>query len=247
MPRTPRHTALAITALISLALGFLITIGTAALLFTVLFPTTWTVTGSLPIDQTPPTYLAPIAPPLTEIYRTTASGPLDAVPLPGVDSIVFEYGPSLWSDAYQPWDPAASSDPTFVSLTRYRFGWPRRFLSMDSITTGQSVADPVVMAYHQRANDLAAEHRGLNRPAWVPRFIPIHRVPAVVDRTNLAINTAFWALICFGLIQCRYLIKAAIRRRRTRRGLCARCRYELQGLNTCPECGSPAPSPTATS
>jgi hypothetical protein len=230
--------------LASLAIGLVMMTTTTALLATFLFPRSSTVVRSPRIDAFPPTYLAPIAPPLTEISKTKPTSVFGGIPLlgtinPGVDSIEYSYGPAFWSDTYRPWDTTVTEEPPTVRLSRYRFGWPMRMLHMDDITTGQSIADPVVMAFHQRAYALAAHHRGLNRPAWIPSFIPLHRIPIAINWTGLAVNTACWGAVCFLLLSCRPLIRFHIHRRRARRGLCPTCRYELQSLPTCPECGQP--------
>lgn len=242
MGHAPTHLLRPRRIFTSLALGLAMVITTTALLATFLFPGRSTVVRSPRIDAFPPTYLAPIAPPLTEISKTKPTNGLGGIPLlgsinPGVDSIEYSYGPAFWSDTYRPWDTTVTDEPPTVRLSRYRFGWPMRMLSMDDITTGQSIADPVVMAYHQRAYALAAADRGLNRPAWIPRFIPLHRIPIAVNWTGLAVNTAFWSAVCFLLLSCRPLIRSHIHRRRTRRSLCPTCRYEIQSLPTCPECG----------
>ncbi|MCA9307052.1 MAG: hypothetical protein KDA16_10985 [Phycisphaerales bacterium] len=40
-------------------------------------------------------------------------------------------------------------------------------------------------------------------------------------------------------------ISALKRRRRSRRGLCTNCAYDLAGLPSCPECGIPSSPPAA--
>ena len=228
----------------SLALGLATSLALSMLLATVLLPSHWTSKTILDHTKIAPTYLAPIAPDLVEAFVGVPAHYASGEPLLGgsnlgVDMMVFSYGASAWSATFQPWDPLVTPEPTNVELTRFRFGWPMRMLSMDDITTGASTNISLVRDYHQRAYALAAADRGLNRPAWIPRVIPLHRIPIAVNWTGLAVNTACWSAVCFLLLSCRPLIQSHIRRRRTRRGLCPTCRYELQSLPTCPECGQP--------
>jgi hypothetical protein len=62
---------------------------------------------------------------------------------------------------------------------------------------------------------------------------------------GFAINTGFYAAILWLLFAFPFVIR---RRRRIKRGLCAKCGYDLRGRgghqNLCPECGTDAPSPS---
>ncbi len=226
----------------SIALAPLIVCAVTLLLATVLFPTHWTTKATLPPSSMPPTYLAPIGPELTGVYIAVPAVPTRGDPLLGgvnlgVDFVSYTYGDSILNPAFQPWDPAVTPDPPSVELTRFRFGWPRRIVSLDDISTGASVADPAVMAYHRRAYALAKEYRGLNRPRWMPRFIPVYRIPVVVNWSNFAVNTAAMTPVAFALLCIPPALRAIRRRRRARRGRCPACGYDLQTLTTCPECG----------
>ncbi len=55
---------------------------------------------------------------------------------------------------------------------------------------------------------------------------------------GLALNTAFYAAF-WGLVLV--VLPAARRWNRSRRGLCAGCGYNADGLDTCPECGAASP------
>lgn len=226
----------------SIALAPLIVCAVTLLLATVLFPTNWTTKSTLPPSSMPPTYLAPIAPDLKEVHIAIPASPSSGGPLfggvnLGVDFISYAYGDSAFNPAFQPWDPAVTPDPPFVELTRFRFGWPRRIVSLDDISTGTSIADPAVMAYHRRAYALAKEHRGLNRPRWMPRFIPVYRIPVVVNWPNFAVNTTAMTPVAFVLLCIPPALRAIRRGRRARRGRCPACGYDVQTLTTCPECG----------
>lgn len=57
---------------------------------------------------------------------------------------------------------------------------------------------------------------------------------------GLIFNTIFWGAAWFIILAPTFCSLAALKRhRRRRRGLCARCRYDLRGINSpnCPECG----------
>jgi len=215
---------------------------TTGLVMTWLQPSSWTLQADLNPAEIEPQYIEPIAPRLSSATVAIPAGGggealLGGVNL-GVDSLTFEYGASIWDLNYQPWDPSVSDEPTNVSLIRYRFGWPMRFLSYDDISTGASVNNPVVMAYHQRAYGLAGVRRGLDRPSWLPGFIPLYRVPIAVDWWHLAVNLLLWTLVAFALLGLRPLVRRWIRTRRLKGGVCVGCCYPLEDLKICPECGT---------
>ncbi|MCA9306485.1 MAG: hypothetical protein KDA16_08120 [Phycisphaerales bacterium] len=74
-------------------------------------------------------------------------------------------------------------------------------------------------------------------PGISSRGLPYLPIPI-----GLTIDTIFWGglwwLAIFGLTSFK-------KRRRTRKGRCASCNYDLRGINApnCPECGTPTPSP----
>ena len=142
----------------------------------------------------------------------------------------------MWSGAFQPWNPLTSREPTSVTLTRHRFGWPLRMLSVDEITTLADQSFSPVTDYNERAHDLAGLRAGLKAPRWMPSSLKLDRIPTFVYWIPLAVNTACWATLWFAILAWA---NAHIRHRRTRRSLCPTCRYELQSLPTCPECGQP--------
>lgn len=51
-------------------------------------------------------------------------------------------------------------------------------------------------------------------------------------------NVVIFAFLFELLLLCKRLNSKRIRSKRSRRGLCIQCRYELNGLETCPECGT---------
>jgi hypothetical protein len=72
-----------------------------------------------------------------------------------------------------------------------------------------------------------------------PRVLPLWIIPHA-----FAINTAFYAAVLWGLFALPFVVR---RRRRVRRGLCARCGYDLRGAEheQCPECGAATVSATS--
>jgi hypothetical protein len=228
-----------------LVLGLVLSVGTCALLATFLFPSHWYVHKSVHPPSLPPTYLAAIAPELREISVCAPTGPSGNGPIfwglnVGIDTIRYGYGDSMWDRDFRPWDPIVSPEPSSVELIRYRFGWPMRAVSMDDVTTGGANAGiSTVSEFYRRAYQLAGEHRGLNRPAWLPTFVPMDRVPVAVRWGALAVNTVVWAGICYLiLIAGGWWLRNRVRARRAERGLCTECRYALEGLAVCPECGT---------
>ncbi len=152
--------------------------------------------------------------------------------------VVYSYGSADFTQKATPWDPTVSDIPNAVSLSRFRFGWPMRMLHFDDFTTGQSTINPLVAAYHQKGYQLAGRHRGLDRPSWLPGFIPLYRVPIALNWFALVVNVLAWSAICYALLSCRPLIRAWIQRRRRSLGLCVTCKYPLEELAQCPECGT---------
>lgn len=66
--------------------------------------------------------------------------------------------------------------------------------------------------------------------------IPVNEtvsIPLLLIWPNLLIDTAFYAVLSFGL----FAAHRALRRRRYPKGHCPACGYDLQSLTTCPECG----------
>lgn len=232
--------------LICLPIGLAISFAVCALLATFLFPSHWRFQKSIPPSAMPPTYLAAIAPELREITLSVPNNHPDDRPIlwglnVGVDVVCYAYGDSMWDRRARRWDPVASPLPTSVELVRYRFGWPLRMVSMDEVTTGADPSSSVVAEFHQRAFALAREHRGMSRPAWLPRSIPLWRVPIAVRWGSLAVNTLVWAFFCYLVLSVGgWLIRRKISGRRARRGLCTACGYEMAGLMVCPECATPA-------
>lgn len=72
--------------------------------------------------------------------------------------------------------------------------------------------------------------RAMNAPMTV---LPLEPIPVPFAINTLSYGAIFWSL-CLGVTTLR-------RRRRTTRGHCHSCNYDLAGLTTCPECGTATP------
>ena len=235
----------------SVVLGAVLCLLWTSLLFTYLRPNSWTSNkGALPLDNFEPTYIEPIAPELTQIMRLTPTPGSGRYLIFNVDVGIslemYTYGTTKVSRTMIPGsraaplrDPTQSDIPDAVGISRYQYGWPFRMLSFDEITTGLSTTDPLVMAYHQKAYDLAGAHRGLDRPAWLPSFIPLYRVPIAFNWFALILNVLAWSVISYAILSIRPMLRALIVHRRRKLGLCCNCKYTLEGLTQCPECGTP--------
>jgi len=228
---------------LALVLGVVLCLLSTALLLTYLKSWSWVSSGpTLNPDSFEATYLEPIAPELVAVRHHSPSTGNGSFALTGInlgaDMVSYCYGVSLWDEGYTPWDPTVDAEPTSVNIMRYRFGWPMRMLHYDDISTGSSIADPIVLAYHQRANAIAGIHRGLDRPSWLPGFIPLYRVPIAVNWFTLVINVLTWSALCYALMSCLSWLRAWIQRRRIKGGLCASCKYPVGDFERCPECGT---------
>lgn len=64
---------------------------------------------------------------------------------------------------------------------------------------------------------------------------PYRPVPLVPVWPGFAVCSVFWAGVIGAVWNVPGMVRGAVRRRR---GLCAKCAYELRGLSACPECGT---------
>lgn len=140
---------------------------------------------------------------------------------------------------------------------RFRCGVP--FLSLggtnaDPILRGDPKSEIPLRAYLGR--EISAEMlsgSGVLLPRWLPvpgsphaelRFATsLKRVQAVDRPTRVYVaatagNTVFWALVFFTSVR---LTRRLVSSSRRRRGLCVKCKYQMAGLTTCPECGTAGP------
>ncbi len=182
----------------------------------------------------PPTYLSDIAPPLEHTELALPAGVNgEALYLGynlGFDLIEYTYG-----GLQDTWDIEHADIPPTVYLTRFRFGYPWRAFSFDDLSTGSSIANMKVMSYHQLMYERAGIYRGLDRPNWIPSWMPFYRIPIAPIWTGLFLNILFWSAAWYfpGVIW-----RTVRTHRRKRRGLCLACGYAAEDLDRCPECGS---------
>jgi hypothetical protein len=242
----PRKNALKLMSckrvVLALALGVSLTLITTGLLVALFMPSSWTTVEDVSLSDAGQTYIAQSSPPLRAVMRAVPADSQGELLFRGlnlgIDFVSYNYGLLMWDDDYEPWDPSVDTEPQSIELTRYRFGWPMRVLSFDDITTGSSVNDPRVLAYHQKAYTLAGKHRGLDRPAWLPGFIPLYRVPIAANWLGGLVNVLTWAAIVYALLSTKPLFRRWIERKRSRLGLCVECKYPLNDFEQCPECGT---------
>jgi hypothetical protein len=159
-------------------------------------------------------------------------GPLRRVSSMAVPVDAGRMGDNLGLREVAPWTLAAANPPTVNG----------------EIIFESATGFPFVMAKHARRHaPLAAPGRGaqiyveispfnwtgLNGPATEPtRWVWM----------GILRNMVVWALI--GLIAQRILMawRGKVERRRAARGLCRSCKYPLNALDRCPECGREAPA-----
>lgn len=120
-----------------------------------------------------------------------------------------------------------------VVYAEVRSGWPLRALIERSLGKG---ADAKLIG-----SDPPASLDALTSPGKLRSWGADYRtMPIFPIWSGLLVNTALYAslvwLATFGLGIAR-------RAKRTRRGRCAECGYELAGLTKCPECGTEAVKP----
>jgi len=114
-----------------------------------------------------------------------------------------------------------------AKFARLLVGWPDFALSCDQFLDEQS-ADPVAGAPYRYFHALIIE---TDSTYWPPSYRVFPYWPTF---PGFAINTLFYAAICWGL----FAIPVALRRRRRiNRGLCPSCAYPIGASEVCTECG----------
>ncbi len=180
-----------------------------------------------------PVYLGDLAPAPTGQYRYVPDDWFRVFWITdffaGVDCIEYTYGnPDV------DWDFQNQTLPPKVFLDRYRYGWPCRAIYWDQIHTATSTKNPQVAAFHKRAYQRVGSRRGIDRPAWMPSWIGLYRIPITPIWTGVAVNIVFWSIFWI-LAACGWRWMSTYKRRKL--GLCLRCGYEVEDLVICPECG----------
>jgi len=113
-------------------------------------------------------------------------------------------------------------------IATLHIGWPCRCLS----------------ARAEQLNDVWSEH-GLSVPLVMRHDLAFRaELPLCPVWPGFLVNTVFYALILFPLVQIPFVVRRLIRRRRRR---CPQCGYDLRGALPgagCPECGWNRPPET---
>ena len=130
-------------------------------------------------------------------------------------------------------------DVTYAIMER-RYGIPWRSMhSFHSRVWGapQVMADPNFPVHSQP--DFPPLARGIDIPAWIPRWIhwrtlPLRPMWPGFLYSTLVYGAFAWLLLCIpGFLRTRRQL------RRLRRGLCIYCKYPVDNMAVCPECGKP--------
>lgn len=124
------------------------------------------------------------------------------------------------------WITPRPHDSSHGIASQHATGWPLRSLSY----TSQHVPD---------LNSLPRTYSTSYLGRW--SLAPDFQVPLIPLWPGFLLNALIWG----SPVLLVPLVKGRRRARRERRGLCARCGYDLRSgsLTVCPECGPPAPSP----
>lgn len=220
----------------SLIIGLLFSLAIPELIAAFLLPYSWVSEAPTSQSMKAPTYLGDIAPGLTSASvgkpanRTSGEALLGGMNI-GVDAVSYNYGIDYFDPNFAPWDPTTSDTPPFVSLTRFRFGYPFRSLYWDDLSTGASVNIPAVYDYHLKMYKRAGVDRGIG----VSFISPGRRLPIAPIWSGLIFNILFWTILWFVLTSMRRWVVVY---RRKRRGVCLACGYAVEDLKQCPECGT---------
>lgn len=135
----------------------------------------------------------------------------------------------------RPWPPQDTEE----SMQAMGYGWPFVVLWQSS--------DILVLSPGQVRRDPSGFERTWVMPSWCASLVapvlgvpPARSIPVHVYWAGLALDTAFFGAIAFGVLAAGAMGLTALRARR-RRGRCVACGYERAGLGArapCPECGT---------
>ncbi len=124
----------------------------------------------------------------------------------------------------------------YFQMSIDRYGWPSR------ATTRRSwfvVAPDEIDYLDERALQEFVDRHHPKWPIWDKGIESIQnriRLPLRPVWPGFAVNTLFYASVAWVALTA----PGSVRRwRRTRRGRCPACGYDMSRLNTCPECGGP--------
>jgi hypothetical protein len=205
------------------------------------------VRNDLDPNTTPlPDYLDDSVPPITTITRYTPHGKCDPIfpflPDFGIEVTEYEFGtPAYWDIKHSP------EQISWFLLVRTRFGWPFRAAYLDSSRRAMRLpySDQKLAADHakiQQKHDDNIKQRtgyraGFDAPAWIhcSSYHGVFRLPLAPIIHGLLANLAIHTTIA----SIPFILFAVIRRdHRKYNNRCLTCGYELNDLQTCPECGT---------
>ncbi len=127
-------------------------------------------------------------------------------------------------------------DPKMRTVNVWRAGWPCLCLE------GAHVQEISTEPRATKEWTVGVIHVPWNRDPFPFQHLYLPLLPLW---PGFALNTLFYAALAWGLWQLPLAIR---RRRRSGKGLCVRCGYDLKGIaaeSACPECGANATQPRA--
>ncbi len=149
----------------------------------------------------------------------------------------------LWSRART---PPTGREPDFVNIYEVAAGWP--FTAWYGAYEETSYEAHLKKLYTHSRKAFILPPPG--RAVWcIPVKYGVMQMPGIAENCLLILPfrplfpEALWSTLLYagGLVLVTFpltLLRAHLRRRRYRLGLCSRCGYELAGLGVCPECGT---------
>jgi len=195
-----------------------------------------------PIDA--PSYLGELTPPFESAYLTTPFGKsirswyYKHLPDFGTDHIEYIYSEP---DVADDWTPLSLDDsPPWMSITRYRFGWPMRAMYWDSVGWSPGGGSGYFQPFAKKINSRAGLNDGFATPRWWPTSDQNYRMPIKILWGGFLVNVILFASLW---IVPGFVWRTGRTQRRRHRGLCVECGYALEDLDACPECGTAISSP----
>lgn len=225
------------------AVGCVVSILIAMLLALYWDPLSWSGTPAVGMDDSMPArvgdpslprnaimLLRPVAPDYVWITRT-----LSRLPNSGLDTLHAYYQlPETDPVAIALWDPDSGDPVPMIQITRDRFGWPLRTLSREQAHAGH-VENAASIAAVGDLNNPNSYRWGIRWPWGKGRFGKAKTLPIAIMWGGLITNAVLWGFVWMLLVGIYSVWRSS---RRRKRGLCARCGYQLEDQNACPECGT---------
>ena len=151
------------------------------------------------------------------------------------------FGCSAWVGTESLSVPDVISDDTLnveihhMYYSGARYGWPFRCVGTSSRSTKTNTKSSGMWTMGQ-------EQIKTHEPTWYFHGIPtgmrnryLSTIPIQVLPLGMAVNSLFFSVLIFGSLR---LAQAVIREHRKHRGICEECKYPLNDLEQCPECGT---------